>query len=198
MKLADLDDTDRRIATTTGAVGAVVLGGLIFTGVWQFLFHDPDWDTYVVGVDRPLVADPVGMADAHQTFGDLTALLGLWTTAWLSYRVFAKVCMTGVAVLSLVLVGTVTGKLIRVNAVIRDGVTDTGATGYSQVFRGDFDYLVVGGADLKPFAAAAWTVAHLATVPLALVMIWVVFYRSRRRAQHQPAAAPSWLDQMGS
>ena len=160
------------------------------------LFHDPDWDTYVVGVERPLVADPVGVADIHKTLGDVTAGLVLWTTAWLSYRIFAKISLTGIVMLGFVVGAVLTGNAIRVNAVIRNGVTDADARGYTSVFRGDFDYWVAGSADLEPLVAAVWTAAHLATLPLALALIWAVYYRSLLRIQRQPAADPSWLDQM--
>ena len=196
MQASDLEGTDRRIAILTGAIAVVLVGGLFFTGVWQFLFHDPDWDNYVVGTERAIAAEPTGMADAHQTLGDLTAVLVLWTTAWLSYRVFAKVSMSGIAILGLVFAGILTGKIIRVNAVIRNGVTDANAAGFVDVFRGDYDFLVVEGSDLEPMAAVIWTTAHIATLPISLLLIWIVFYRSRVRTRNAPTPDPTWLDRL--
>ena len=196
MKLRDLESTDRRIGLVTAAVGAVLMLGLTLSGIWLFLFHDPDWDTYVAGDDRPLANDPTGMADMHQTLGDLTAIVVLWTTAWLSYRVFARIVKTGLVVLAVVVAGILTGKIIRVNAVMRNGVADPTARGYADVLRGDYDFLVTGRSDLEPLAAALWTLAHLATLPLALMLVWFVYQRSQSRARNTPAPDPSWLDHL--
>lgn len=196
VKLRDLEGADRRIATVTAAIAVVLVVGLIVTGVWLFLFHDPDWDTYVVGVERQLVSDPTGMADLHQTLGDLSALLVLWTTAWLSYRVFAKVSMTGLVVLAIVFSGVLTGKIIRVNAVIRDGIVDVNASGYADVLRGNYDFLIVGESDLEPLAAVLWTLAHLFSLPAALVLICVMYYRSRIKIRNAPEPEPTWLDHL--
>ena len=94
MKSMDLDSTDRRRGAVTAAVAGLLVAGLAISGTWLFLFHDPDWDTFVVGDERPAADDPIGMADLHQTLGDLTAIVFLWTTAWLSYRVFARIVKT--------------------------------------------------------------------------------------------------------
>jgi len=72
------------------------LSRVAISGTWLFFFHDPDWDTFVLGDERPLADDPIGMADLRQTLGDLTAIVILWTTAWLSSRVSARIVTTGI------------------------------------------------------------------------------------------------------
>ena len=194
--LRDLEGSDRTVATVNAVLAVLLLAGLAVTGVWQFLFHDPDWDTHVVGTGRPVLSAPVGIADVHRTLADMAAILALWITGWTSYRILASVSRTGLAVVSVIVVGIVTGSRIRINAVVRDGIVDADARGYGQVFAGNYDFVIADRNDVEPVAAVFWTTVHIATLPLVAAIIWFAFRQSQRRQLNSPAADPSWLDRL--
>ncbi len=196
MMMRDLEGTDRTIAVVNAMLAALLLAALAMTGVWQFLFHDPDWDGYVVGTGRPVLDAPVGMADVHRTLADMAAVVALWITGWMSYRILARVSWTGLAFIAVLVGGILTGSRIRINAVVRDGVVDGDTTGYGQIFTGGYDFVIADRNDFEPFAAMFWTALHLATLPVMVAMVWYAVHRSRGRRLNAPAEAPSWIDRL--
>lgn len=197
MELRDLEGADRTIAIINALLAGLLLLGLAVSGVWLFLFHDPDWDAYTVGGGRPVVEPPTGVADLHQALGDLAAILTLWITSWVSYRVLARVSWTGLAVTAVLVAAIVTGSRIRINAIVRDGVVDADAVGYAQIFGGDYDFVVADRNDFEPVAAMFWTTLHVVSLPIIVAMIWYVVRRSRVRRLRAPNPDPSWLDRLG-
>lgn len=182
----------------TASIAVLLLAGLVVSGVWQFLFHDPDWDNYTVGGSRPVLDEPIGMADVHRALSDLAAVFALWITIWLSYRVLNRIAWIGVWGMAVVATGILTGSRIRINAVVRDGAVDPDASGYAQLYAGNYDYVIADTNEFEPVSAIAWTTLHVASVPVLLATIWFVLYRSRLRQRNAPTPDPSWLDRMGA
>lgn len=194
--LGDLEGPDRTIAKVNIVVVVLLLVGLAVTGLWLFLFHDPTWDDFVVGSGRPIDPEPSPMADAHGAFADLAAGVALWITIWLSYRVLAKIAWSGVVAMVVTASAIVGGGFLRIDAIVRDGVADPTATGYVEVLRGDYDFVVSGGRDFGPGMARVLTLLHIAGWPLVVAAIGVPALRASRRRRNARPADPAWLDRV--
>lgn len=157
------------------SVGCLV--GVTLTGVWQFFAHqsDPRWYGYVAGRDVQLSSPPSdGIAELHGLFGAAIAVIALVGGAWFAYRVLFDVPRAAVISLGVAIVGLMTGSLIRFNLVQLRGLeyADAGR-GYLQLFGRDLEFVVTDRWELGPMAIRLWTVAHVATVPILIAVIWL-------------------------
>ena len=158
-------------------LSVISLVGVSLTGVWQFFSHDsnPAWYSYVAGSGgRGNAAPSEGTAELHSQFAATVGVIALIGGAWFAYRVLYDVPWPAVWALLLALIGLVSGSVIRFNIVkLRDREYEEAGRGYAQLFGGDLEFVVTDRFELGPAAIRLWTIGHVATVPIMLILIWL-------------------------
>jgi|GEM_PF-3457952 len=197
MHLGNLSDVDQTIARWVGRLSVLILGGLMATGIWQFLFHEatPSWARYQLGQEfRRQAPTATGIADAHAAFADLAGILALFVLAWLSARVVFRVSRYGFAALLLVVASLITGSLVRFNAVYTDETVSIDTDGYWQFFSGSVDGAITDRYELGSAVFAFWTTVHIASIPVLVAATWFTLRRAEARRVAAKGERPEWLD----
>ena len=197
MDLGHIHEGDRKVLYVVGWLALGLTIGLTTTGIWQFLYHEPNTalSRYVVGLGNPPgFGESTGVASLHGLFGDSAAILTLFGGTWFSVRVIHSVSWFSASSL-LVLIGTlVTGGVIRFNATVQDGVVDVATKGYLQFLSGDAELAITDRFEIGRSWMAMWTVLHVASVPVLMGSAWFTFRHSVQRHADKKASGPSWLD----
>lgn len=171
-----LTPEQQRGLSVLGWVSFVILAGLTGTGLWQFFAHesDPSWFEHVVGSDARLRATPSeGVAELHSIFATAGGIVALLGGAWFAYKIAFDIPWIALLAFVLAVVGSVTGSLIRFNAVKLPGRSyEDAGRGYLQFFVNDVEHIVTDKWDLGSTAIRLLTVSHFLTVPLLLTVAW--------------------------
>lgn len=171
----------QRIVLVLGVLSIAMLTGLTITGVWQFFVHesDPSWFDHVPGSgSRQQTTSSTGGAAAHAFFSLFAGIVALAGAGWYAYKVSFSVPWLWLLGLGLALFGSITGSLIRFNAIKLPGKTyEEAAAGYSQLFLGDVEFVVTDRWDLGSTAIRLLALSHLATVPILLLSVWLCLPR---------------------
>jgi hypothetical protein len=166
----------QRGMSVLGWVSFVILAGLIGTGLWQFFAHesDPSWFDHVVGSDARLrPAESSGVAEIHGTFATAGGIVALLGGAWFAYKVAFDIPWLPLLAVVLAVLGSITGSLIRFNAVKLPGRSyEDAGRGYGQLFLNDVEHVVTDKWDLGSTAIRFLTISHVLTVPLLLTVAW--------------------------
>lgn len=177
-----LDARQQRGVRILGWASIICLAGVTGTGVWQFLAHEsnPSWFGYVPGLGvRQQTQPSEGVAELHGIFGGAMAVIALVGGAWFAFRVLFDVPRLAVIGLVVSVVGLVTGSVIRFNAVRLSGRSyEQAGSGYAQLFLDDVEFVVTDRWDLGALAIRSWTVAHVLTVPVVVLVAWFEITRS--------------------
>lgn len=164
-----------------GWASMVVMVGLTTTGLWQFFTHesDPSWFDQILGSSvRQRAAPSDGIAELHSIFGTAAGVVALFGGAWFAYKVAYEVPKLVIAAFGLIVVGLITGSMIRFNAIkVRGREYDEAGRGYPQLFLDDIDYVVTDKWDLGSTAIRLLTITHVATLPILGVAAWYTMTR---------------------
>ena len=195
MLFPDVPQQNRRSLWIFAVVTALLVTGLLITGVWLLLFDpQPTPNDRFIGLEGRAQTSRSGLEDVHAVFGELIALLSIYMVAWWSYRIRTEVSWPGVAAFVVLVSAVITGGMIRIIAVVRDNMVVTDVIGYWPIVSDDFDYVAVGSRDLSPLAVRLWLGAHL--VSLLVVIAIIVTARRHRPSPEVHATESSWLDQL--
>ena len=201
MNLGHIDEGDRKTLFVIGCCALAVTIGLTATGIWQFLYHEPNtaWSGYVVGLgNTPGSPESTGVAELHGLFGDLAGILTLFAGAWFSVRVIYRLSWFSVVTLAVVIGALITGGIIRFNASVHGGVVDVATAGYTQFFSGGAEMAITDRFELGRLWMVIWTFLHVASIPFLFGSAWFTLNQSRRRHTEMKARGPSWIEGLES
>lgn len=170
-----LEPKQRRGVRVLAWASLVSLVGVTLTGLWQFATHetDPQWFGYVSGAEIAS-SSSTGVAELHAFFADAVAVIALFGGAWFAYRVLYDIPRPAVIAVALAVLGQVSGSVMRFNLVkLRGREFEDAGRGYAQIFGGNLEFVVTDRFELGPTAIRLWTIGHIATVPILLVVIWL-------------------------
>jgi len=199
--LGHIDEGDRKVLFVLGLFALAVTIGVTTTGIWQFLFHEPNtaWSGYVVGLGTtPGSAESTGVAELHSLFGDLAGILTLFGGAWFSVRVIYRLSWFSVVTMLVVVGALLTGGSIRFNATVHDGVVDVATVGYSQFFTRDAEMAITDRFELGRTWMIIWTALHVASVPFLVGCAWFTLNQAQRRHAEKKDRGPSWIEGLDS
>ena len=173
--------------------------GLTASGTWM-LFTQQDDDLLTAAANRggtlpQRVALTPPIQDVHNTCATLLGLVALAAVALLMFHPTAWVPRWLGATLFGVLLGVVTGAFVGFDAVELGGTFVTDVEGYGFLFDGALDSVYVGRRQLGANAFRAWTLVHLAILPILVAMGWAGL-RPRRNTLPGDEAAASWPERL--
>lgn len=189
-----------------GLLSITLLVGLAATGIWQFLFYepDPDWYDYAPGAQmaEPQSQPAVGIAEVHGLLSDVAGVVTLVGASWFAYRIVQRVTALMVVAFCCVTFAALTGAALRFNILRQTGVPiEELSGGYAQLFTTDVEYLVTdrnhwgagGSGKLDTFRIAL--IAHILSIPVLVGFAWRSIRRGLDRWTMEIENAPkrTWI-----
>lgn len=201
MQLGHIHKEDRTVLFVIGAIASALTVGLMITGVWQLLYHEPNTalSGYVVGLGQtPSTAESSGVAAIHALFGDMAGILTLFGGAWFMVQVIHRFSWFSAITLLVLVSALITGGVMRFSASVQDGAIDVTTRGYVQFFSGDAELAITDRAELSRLWIIIWTIVHVISLPFLMVSAWFTMHQAQRRHVEKKSSGPTWLQGLES